>query len=252
MPSKIVIVDQDITVTDQLQIVLHRAGFEVAVADNGASGLAKIQAEMPSLVILDLNLPQITGFGLCKLLKGNADTSRIPAIILTAQISEEDRILGFELGADDFIAKPFNPREIILRIRNSICRAEETRPIEEKMILGALALDRVRHEVTVYDKTVFLSLFEFKLLERLMARCGEVIGRDVLLQEVWGQNSSAFTRTIDTHMTRLRAKLGPLSQYIETVRKVGFRLSTGIYSSAERKRIRISGFTEVNAFQKAA
>jgi len=124
---------------------------------------------MPSLVILELNLPEITGFGLCKLLKKDAATRDIPAIILTAQISEEDRILSFEAGADDVIAKPFNPREIVLRIRNSIRRAEETQPIDDEMILGDLALNRARHKVTVQDKAVSLSNLEFKLLERRIA-----------------------------------------------------------------------------------
>lgn len=221
------VVDDEADVIDMLVINLRSAGFQVIAVEDGASALAKARNELPSLIVLDLMLPKMSGIEICKVLKGDPATRHIPIIMLTAKAEEVDKIVGLELGADDYVTKPFSPRELILRVNRSLRRGKEKAPGVEKMTIGELVLDHTRHEVLVRGKSVELTATEFRLLALLMERRGRVQGRDSLLNDVWGYESVIDTRTVDTHVRRLREKLGPLANYIETIRGVGYRIGEG-------------------------
>jgi len=222
--NRILIVEDEADVVEMLTLHLRKAGgFTVSTAADGATGLRKAREELPALIILDLMLPKMPGLEVCKVLKSDAATKHIPIIILTAKAEEIDRVVGLEFGADDYVTKPFSPREIVLRIRAIMRRgAGEVR--EEKMTIGAISVDPTRHHVTVGGKEVRLTSVEFKLLAMLMKRRGRVQARDRLLNEVWGYESIIDTRTVDTHVRRLRKKLGQAADAIETVRGFGYRL----------------------------
>jgi two-component system phosphate regulon response regulator PhoB len=227
MQHKIMVVDDEADVIDMLVINLRAAGFHVIAVEDGATALAKARNESPSLIILDLMLPRMPGLEICKVLKSDPATRHIPVIMLTAKAEEVDKIVGLELGADDYVTKPFSPRELILRINRSLRRGKDKVAAVEKMAIGDLVLDHTRHEVLVKSKPVDLTATEFKLLALLMERRGRVQGRDSLLNDVWGYESVIDTRTVDTHVRRLREKLGPLAAYIETIRGVGYRINEG-------------------------
>jgi DNA-binding response OmpR family regulator len=227
MQHKILVVDDETDVIDMLVINLRAAGFNVITAEDGASALTKVRKDSPSLIILDLMLPQMSGLEVCKLLKGDIATRHIPIIMLTAKAEEVDKIVGLELGADDYVTKPFSPREMILRVNRSLRRGKDKAPTVERIVIGDLVLDHSRHEVLVKSSPVDLTATEFKLLALLMDRRGRVQGRDRLLNDVWGYETVIDTRTVDTHVRRLREKMGPLATYIETVRGVGYRISEG-------------------------
>src|SRR5271156_2285993 len=225
MQHKIMIVEDEADVIDMLVINLRSAGFQVITVEDGATALAKVRNEAPSLIILDLMLPRMPGLEICKVLKGDIATRHIPIIMLTAKGEEVDKIVGLELGADDYVTKPFSPRELILRINRSLRRGKDKAPSVEKMTFGELVLDHTRHEVLIKGQPVDLTATEFRLLALLMERRGRVRGRDRLLNDVWGYESIIDPRTVDTHVRRLREKLGGLASYIETVRGVGYRIS---------------------------
>jgi two-component system phosphate regulon response regulator PhoB len=225
MQHKILVVDDETDVIDMLIVNLRGAGFQVSAVEDGTTALAKARSELPSLIILDLMLPGMSGLEICKVLKGDVATRHIPVIMLTAKGEEVDKIVGLELGADDYVTKPFSPRELILRINRSLRRGKDKLPSLEKLTVGELVLDHSRHEVLVKTQPVDLTATEFRLLALLMERRGRVHGRDRLLNDVWGYESVIDTRTVDTHVRRLREKLGPLAGYIETVRGVGYRIT---------------------------
>jgi two-component system phosphate regulon response regulator PhoB len=225
MQHKILVVDDEADVNDMLVLNLRAAGFGVIAAEDGATALAKSRSELPALVILDLMLPGMSGLEVCKVLKSDTATRHIPVIMLTSKAEEVDKIVGLELGADDYVTKPFSPRELILRVNRSLRRGKEKAPTVEKMEIGEIVLDHARHEVLVKGEPVELTATEFKLLALLMDRRGRVQGRDRLLNDVWGYESVIDTRTVDTHVRRLREKLGDVASYIETVRGVGYRIS---------------------------
>ncbi len=227
MQHKIMVVDDEADVIDMLVINLRGAGFQVIAVEDGATALAKARNESPSLIILDLMLPRMPGLEICKVLKSDVATRHIPIIMLTAKAEEVDKIVGLELGADDYVTKPFSPRELILRVNRSLRRGKDKVTGVEKLSIGDLILDHTRHEVLVKAKPVELTATEFRLLALLMERRGRVQGRDSLLNDVWGYESVIDTRTVDTHVRRLREKLGPLASYIETIRGVGYRISEG-------------------------
>ena len=224
MNAKILIIDDEPDVVDLISMNLKSAGFKVYSADNGEAGVVKAKAEIPSLIILDLMLPKISGIEVCKLLKREALTNSIPIIMLTAKSEEVDRIVGLELGADDYVTKPFSPRELLLRIQSVLRRSKTADSKPERIKLGDLMLDHARHEVFVSGEKVDLTATEFKLLAILMERKGRVQSRDRLLNDVWGYESVIDTRTVDTHIRRLREKMDMLADYIETVRGVGYRI----------------------------
>jgi two-component system, OmpR family, phosphate regulon response regulator PhoB len=222
--TRILIIEDEQDVIDLLTLHLRKAGgFTLSTATDGASGLRKAREELPALIILDLMLPKMPGLEICKVLKTDATTRQIPIIMLTAKAEEIDRIVGLEFGADDYVTKPFSPRELILRV-NAILRRGKGEVAEEKMSIGAITLDPARHHVAVGGKPVRLTSVEFKLLSMLMKRKGRVQARDRLLNEVWGYESLIDTRTVDTHVRRLRKKLGKAAVAIETVRGFGYRI----------------------------
>ena len=219
----ILIVEDERDVVDLLTFNLRKAGFTISTTTDGAAGLQKARAEKPAFIILDLMLPKMPGLEICKILKSDSATRQIPIMMLTAKAEEIDRILGLELGADDYVTKPFSPREVILRIKAILRRADSTVE-DERLSAGAIVIDPARHEVFIAGKRVNLTSLEFKLLRTLMQRRGRVQTRDRLLNDVWGYESIIDTRTVDTHVRRLRRKLGKAANAIESVRGFGYRL----------------------------
>jgi DNA-binding response OmpR family regulator len=223
MSGKILIVEDERDVVDLLALHLRKAGFRVSMAMDGAAGLQKACRENPAFIILDLMLPKMPGLEVCKILKSDPVTRQIPIMMLTAKAEEIDRVVGLEFGADDYVTKPFSPREVTLRIKAILRRAEG--PAEdESLSAGSIVIDPGRHEVSVDGQRVGLTSLEFKLLRTLMQRRGRVQTRDRLLNEVWGYESVIDTRTVDTHVRRLRKKLGKAADAIESVRGFGYRL----------------------------
>ncbi|MGZ4984129.1 MAG: response regulator, partial [Chthoniobacterales bacterium] len=216
--NRILIIEDEPDVVDMLALNLRKAeNFTVSTATDGATGLRKAREELPALIILDLMLPKMSGLEVCKVLKSDVATKHIPIIMLTAKAEEIDRIIGLEFGADDYVTKPFSPREIVLRVK-AILRRGKGDVVEEPLSVGPITLDPARHHVAVNGKSVRLTSVEFKLLSMLMLRRGRVQARDRLLNEVWGYESLIDTRTVDTHVRRLRKKLGKAADAIETVR----------------------------------
>src|SRR5205085_2166837 len=218
---KILIIEDESDVADLLTLNLRKAGFRTSTAADCSSGLQRARDDRPDFLILDLMLPKMSGLEVCRILKSDTATSHIPILMLTAKAEEVDRIVGLEFGADDYVTKPFSPREIVLRIRAIFRRGEKP---EERFHAGPISIDPARHEVRVNGKQVRLTSLEFKLLQTLMQRRGRVQDRDKLLNEVWRYESVIATRTVDTHVRRLREKLGKAGDAIETVRGFGYRL----------------------------
>jgi two-component system phosphate regulon response regulator PhoB len=216
-------VDDEPEAVELVEFNLKQAGFDVAVAADGAEALKKARGLMPSLIVLDLMLPEVDGLEVCKMLRRDSATSKVPIIMLTAKAAEIDRILGLELGADDYITKPFSPRELVLRVKRILQRGQASDQEQERLKFGELLIDGPRHLVNWRGKKVDLTATEFKLLMLLAQRRGRVQSRDQLLRDVWDYQSAIDTRTVDTHMRRLREKLGAASKFLDTVRGVGYR-----------------------------
>jgi two-component system phosphate regulon response regulator PhoB len=223
MNKKILIIDSELETVEFLGSALRQAGFEVLAAHDGSSGLTQALTESISLVVLDVGLPIISGFEVCRQIKKVPATRRLPVIMLTAKASEQDRIRGLEVGADDYVTKPFSVREFVLRITRSIGRAAPIVPLKPKLRVGEFEVDELRHEARVRNERVNLTALEFRLITLLMENAGYVLERGRLLETVWGYGNNVTTRTVDTHVMRLRAKLGPAGERIETVRGVGYR-----------------------------
>jgi two-component system phosphate regulon response regulator PhoB len=220
---KILVVDDEPEAVELVEFNLKGAGYEVSTAGDGAEALNKARRIQPNLVILDVMIPEIDGMEVCKLLRRDPATSTIPIIMLTAKASEVDRVLGLELGADDYVVKPFSPRELVLRVKKILERGKPTEAAKEKFVCGDLVIDIPRHAVLWKGKEIDLTATEFKLLSTLAQRRGRVQSRDALLRDVWGYESMIDTRTVDTHMRRLREKMGPAAKYLDTIRGVGYR-----------------------------
>ena len=220
---KILIIEDESDVADLLTLNLRKAGFRISTAADGASGLQKARDDRPDFIVLDLMLPKMSGLEVCRILKSDTATRHIPILMLTAKAEEIDRIVGLEFGADDYVTKPFSPREVVLRIK-AILRRAEGGAEDERLSAGSIVIDPARHEVSVHGKRVNLTSLEFKLLRTLMQRRGRVQARDRLLNDVWGYESVIDTRTVDTHVRRLRKKLGKAADAIESVRGFGYRL----------------------------
>jgi two-component system phosphate regulon response regulator PhoB len=224
-PSKnILIIEDEQDVIDLLALnLLKDSSFTISTATTGPAGLEKARTELPWLIILDLMLPNMSGLEICRILKTDRATRHIPIIILSARASETDRIAGFELGAEDYVTKPFSPREVVLRIR-AIERRSLNDGTDEKLTSGIITMDQLRHRVEVAGKSIELTTAEFKLLTLLMKKPGRVLSREILLTGAWGYENLINTRTVDTHIRRLRQKLGKGGRAIETVRGFGYRL----------------------------
>ncbi len=223
MRPKILVVDDEPDAVEVIEFNLKQAGFDVTTAADGEEALRKARTQAPDLIVLDVMLPELDGFEVCKILRRDPATAGIPIIMLTAKAAEVDRVVGLELGADDYVTKPFSPRELVLRVRKLLERGQHQSAKREKFVYGELVLDIPYHQVTVRGKRVELTATEFRLLTVLVERTGRVQSREQLLRDVWDYNPDMETRTVDTHMRRLRAKLGPAAKHLETVRGVGYR-----------------------------
>ena len=219
----ILVVEDEKDIVDLIAYHLKQSGFSVLTALDGPSALEQAKKKRPGLVILDLMLPGMDGKDVCRALKSNPITQTIPILMLTAKAEEVDRVIGFELGADDYVTKPFSPRELVLRVK-AILRRKEVPPEGEKVIqIGDLLIDIDRHQVSVKKNPLQLTSTEFKLLVELVSNRGRVQTRERLLDKVWGYTYEGYARTVDTHIRRLREKLGKTGDLIETLRGVGYR-----------------------------
>ena len=219
----ILVVDDEPDIVELIQYNLQKAGFSVLTAMDGPTALQIAREENPSLVVLDLLLPGLEGTDVCRILKQDDRTRAIPILMLTAKGEEIDRVVGLELGADDYVVKPFSPRELVLRIKAIMRRYTVDAALPEPIRVGALSIDIEGHQVTVDGRAVALTATEFKLLVTLFQRRGRVQTRDELLNVVWGYEYPGYGRTVDAHVKRLREKLGSTNSVIETVRGVGYR-----------------------------
>lgn len=223
MKPTILVIDDEPDAVELIEFNLKGAGFQVKTAADGAEALVKARSISPSLIVLDVMLPEMDGFEICKLLRRDPNTAAIPIIMLTAKAAEIDRVLGLELGADDYLTKPFSPRELVLRIKKLLERRKDKAETKEKFQFGDLSIDVPRHTVTFKNKKIELTATEFKLLSILAERKDVVQSRDSLLRDVWEYDTSMDTRTVDTHMRRLREKMGAAAKFLDTVRGVGYR-----------------------------
>ncbi|KFE67041.1 response regulator [Hyalangium minutum] len=222
--SHVLIVDDERDLAELIDFNLKSAGFSTQVASTGEAALSAARQQRPDLVLLDLMLPDMPGTEVCRQLRAGANTRDILIVMLTAKGEEADRVLGFEVGADDYVTKPFSVRELVLRLKAILRRSGAPKDSVAPVTLGSLKLDVGAHRFYVEGKEVPLTALEFRLLEYLMTRVGRVQSREQLLEEVWGLSSALETRTIDTHVMRLRDKLGPARTSLETVRGVGYRI----------------------------
>jgi two-component system phosphate regulon response regulator PhoB len=220
----ILVVEDEQDLVDLLRFNLKAAGFEVAVANTAADALLAASERTLDLVLLDLMLPDLSGTEVCRKLKASARTRAVPVIMVTARGEEVDRVVGFELGADDFVTKPFSMRELLLRIKAVLRRGPGEETAVQRTEIGEVRIDLDSHRAYVAEKEVELTALEFKLLHNFMARAGRLQTRETLLRDVWGISSNLQTRTVDTHVKRLREKLGDGRELIETVRGAGYRM----------------------------
>lgn len=227
--AKVLVVEDESDIRQMLVQHLRGAGFDVVGVGTATAALESARTEGPDLILLDLMLPDMDGFEVCKRLRRDPITERIPVVMVTARGSEMDRVLGLELGADDYITKPFSPRELVLRIRRSIERQNPVPANGDLLAFGELTIDVPGHRVLVRGRGVDITATEFRLLTVLARRRGRVQTREHLLQEVWthGERDEIDVRTVDTHVRRLREKLGVAADLVETVRGVGYRFGGG-------------------------
>lgn len=223
MKERVLIVEDDKHVSRLVKFNLEKAGFECLAVPSGEKALEILDSLPADLIILDIMLPGMDGFGVCRAIKEKESLKKIPVIMLTAKGEEVDRIVGLEMGADDYIVKPFSPRELVLRVKAILKRGKTEEVKKDILTAGGITIDIPRHKVTVKDRTLELTQMEFKLLLTLLERRGRVQTRDKLLSDVWSMDSEIDTRTIDTHVKRLREKLGKAGGFIETVRGLGYK-----------------------------
>jgi two-component system phosphate regulon response regulator PhoB len=222
--ARVLIIEDECDLAELLAFNLQQHGHVITVAHNGADGLAEALANPPDLILLDLMLPGLLGTEVCRRLRQERATAAVPVLMLTARGEEIDRVVGFEVGADDYVVKPFSVREVLLRVKALLRRSKETPGESKSLCIGSLVIDTERHRVTVDNSEVELTTLEYKLLLILAERRGRVQTREGLLQDVWGYNYAGDTRTVDTHITRLRNKLGDAGALIRTLRGFGYRL----------------------------
>jgi phosphate regulon transcriptional regulator PhoB len=221
-PLKIAIVEDEADILEVLRYNLHREGFSVTTAVDGAAGLDQIRREMPDLVLLDLMLPGMGGIDICRHLKASETTKSIPIIMVSAKGEEGDVVLGLHLGADDYITKPFSPRELVARVR-AVLRRAQPHQIEAKIEIGHLVIDADQHRVEVDGKEVKFTATEFRLLFHLASNPGRVFSREQLLDHATSNEAVIFDRNIDVHISTIRRKVGSDRQLIETIRGIGYR-----------------------------
>jgi two-component system phosphate regulon response regulator PhoB len=226
MSQRILIIEDEPDIRKTLEYNISREGYKVVSASSLSEGKEQINSSDFSLILLDLMLPDGSGLNLCREIKSDKDKSPTPIIILTAKDDEVDKVVGFELGADDYVTKPFSVRELILRIKAILKRGESKKEtLEVQRQFGELTMNIDSHEVFVNSEQIILTALEFRLLRQLVDRRGRVQSRDQLLSDVWGYSAEVTTRTVDTHIKRLREKLGTMGKYIQTIRGVGYKFS---------------------------
>ena len=225
MPSKVLIVEDDPDIVDILSYNLKQADLKVTSVPDGSSALAEVKRRLPDLILLDLMLPKVDGLEVFRLLKSEPETKNVPIIMITAKGEEVDRIVGLELGADDYIIKPFSPREVVLRVRSVLKRsvADFQKEITAKIEANGVIIDIDRRQVNYKGKPIDLTATEFDLLSILAKTPGRVFTRNLLMDLVWGQDYYGVDRTVDTHMSRLRRKLGGGGKNLQTVHGIGYR-----------------------------
>jgi two-component system phosphate regulon response regulator PhoB len=226
--ARILVIEDEQDLAELLEYNLKADGHQPDVARTGAAGVARVKAFKPELVLLDLMLPDISGAEVCRLIRDLPEQKRLPIIMVTARGEETDRVRGLELGADDYVVKPFSVKELLLRVKAVLRRGPDEAPAaaaaEGVRTAGKIRLDPMRHEVSVEGSPVSLTALEFRLLKTFLERPGRVQTRETLLSDVWGIEADITTRTVDTHVKRLREKLGPAGDVIETIRGVGYKL----------------------------
>lgn len=226
MTDKVLIVEDEPDIRKTLEYNLNKENFLTLSAGTLFDANDLLESNKISIILLDLMLPDGSGLDFCRKVKSDKDTNEIPIIILTAKGDEVDKVVGFELGADDYVTKPFSVRELILRIKAILKRRDiKVETIEVEREFGDLKIDVDSHEVFVNGKQINVTALEFKLIKHLVDRRGRVQSREQLLSDVWGYNASITTRTVDTHITRLREKLGPVGKYVQTIRGVGYKFT---------------------------
>jgi two-component system alkaline phosphatase synthesis response regulator PhoP len=222
--ARILVAEDDPDIASLLAHYLQRAGFEADLVPSGKDVVPRIKKAPPDLLLLDLMLPGIDGLEVCRTVRGDQHTASIPIIMVTAKGEESDRIVGLEVGADDYITKPFSPNEVIARIRALLRRSQRSGPVDGRLTYGPLTVDVDRHLVRAGSEEVRLTAKEFVLLQYLMQHRGRVLSRDLLLSDVWGYSYTGGTRTVDVHVRRLREKLPFLAEAIVTVKQFGYKL----------------------------
>lgn len=224
MAETVLVVEDETDVVDLLRYNLNKAGFTVLIANDGLQGLEQARKNRPDIVVLDLMLPGMDGLAVCKALKKDPETESIPIVMLTAKSEPAERVNGLELGADDYVTKPFSPRELVLRVQ-ALLRRLQASSRADVLTVDDFETDRAAFEVRLEGKRLDLTTTEFKLLTLMMERRGRIQSRETLLYDVWGYQNAIDTRTVDTHMRRLREKLGKHSSRLETVRGSGYRFN---------------------------
>ena len=220
----VLIAEDDPDIAGLIRHYLEKAGYRAEVVSSGRSAVDAIAGRPPDLLILDVMLPEMGGLDVCRVVRGRKETAALPIIMVTARGEETDRVVGLEIGADDYVTKPVSPNELVARVGALLRRSARTPPAESRLRHGAVELDRERHVVTDDGRAVQLTAKEFLLLEYLMLHRGRVLSRDVLLTDVWGYQYTGGTRTVDVHVRRLREKLPALANAIVTVKQFGYKL----------------------------
>jgi DNA-binding response OmpR family regulator len=223
-PTRILVAEDDPDIGNLLDHYLKKAGFLATVVTSGRDVMPHIKREAPDLLVLDLMLPGLDGLEVCRAIRADPNAAAIPIIMLTAKAEESDRIVGLELGADDYITKPFSPNEVVARVRALLRRAHRAAPADNRLTYGSLSVDVDRHVVKVDGEEVKLTAKEFLLLQYLMQHRGRVLSRDLLLSDVWSYSYTGGTRTVDVHVRRLREKVPMLADAIVTVKQFGYKL----------------------------
>jgi two-component system alkaline phosphatase synthesis response regulator PhoP len=222
--TRVLVVEDDPDIADLVGRYLRKSGFEVDVRANGREALASIAESPPALVVLDLMLPQLNGLELCRILRADEKTAAIPVIMVTARADESERIAGLDIGADDYLGKPFSPGELVARVRALLRRSARATSMPPQIEYGPVVIDTSRHTVTTGGTPVILTAKEFLLLQYLLRNRGRVLSRDLLLTDVWGYKYTGGTRTVDVHVRRLREKLPLLEDALVTIKQFGYKL----------------------------
>ncbi len=221
---RIAVIEDEKDLAALLAFQLEKEGYRVMTAHDGKSGYELVSSELPDLVLLDIMLPVVNGIEVCKLLKKQKSTQNIPVIMLTSKSEEIDRVIGLEVGADDYVTKPFSVRELLLRVKVALRRSSREGDDEQIMVMGPVTIHTGRCLVTVDGAEILFTTTEYKLLCALAESRGRVQTRDHLLRHVWGHHTGTDTRTVDSHITRIRTKLGPCGDFIKTVRGFGYKM----------------------------